>query len=129
MALLTCTGANMLCTMGTSPATFAATTRPVMAGGPAAGNVADHVPFLNIPPFGLCRCPGNPVVAAATAAASSPTPVPQPCIPATAAPWSPGSAAVLLANQPTLSNSSTLSCLWGGSISLVDAGQVLVQVP
>jgi len=36
---------------------------------------------------------------------------------------------VLLANQPALSNSSTLSCLWGGSISLVDAGQVVVQVP
>lgn len=129
MALLTCTGATMLCTMGAAPATFAATPRPLLAGGPPAGNVADHIPFLNIAPFGLCRSPSNPMVAAATAAASSPTPVPQPCLPATAAPWSPGSATVLLASLPALSNRSTLNCIWGGSISLVDAGQVVVQVP
>jgi hypothetical protein len=129
MGLLTCTGANMSCTMGLSPAVFSATTRPVTTAGVPAGNLSDHVPMLNIAPFGLCRSPSNPVVAAATAAASSPTPIPQSCIPATAAPWSPGSSAVLLASMPALNNSSTLTCLWGGTISLVDAGQVAVTVP
>ena len=129
MALHCCTGANMSCTMGLAPAVFSATTKPLTTSGVPAGNIADHVPMLNIAPFGLCRSPSNPVVAAATAAASSPTPIPQSCVPLTAAPWTPGSPTVLVANMPALNNSSTLTCAWGGTISFVDAGQVAVTVP
>ena len=129
MALHCCTGANMTCTMGLAPAVFSATTRPVTISSLPAGTIGDHVPMLNIPPFGLCRSPANPAVAAATAAASSPTPIPQSCMPVTAAPWTPGAPTVLLANLPALNNSATLNCAWGGTIRFVDAGQVALTIP
>ena len=128
MGLQCCTGAQMSCSMGTSPAGFSATTRPTTTAGVPVGNIADHVPMMNIAPFGLCQSPANPVVAAATAAAAG-TLTPQPCIPATASPWSPGAPAVLIGGMPALSNSSTLSCMWSGTVSFVDAGQVVVTLP
>jgi hypothetical protein len=114
--------------MGSSPSSFSATTRPITTGGVPVGNINDHVPMMNIAPFGMCQSPANPQVAAATTAAQG-TLTPQPCIPATAAPWSPGSSVVLVANMPTLNNSSTLSCMWSGTITFSDAGQVAVTVP
>lgn len=128
MALHCCTGANMTCTMGLAPAVFSATTRPLTTASVPAGNVSDHVPMLNIAPFGLCRSPANPVVAAATSANAGVL-TPQSCIPATAAPWTPGAPTVLVANMPALNNSSTLTCAWGGTISFVDAGQVALTIP
>ena len=128
MGLLCCTGAQMRCSMGTSPASFSATPRPLTTPGVPAGNIMDHVPMMNIAPFGLCQSPANPMVAAATAAASG-TLTPQPCIPATASPWSPGAPTVLIGGLPALNNSSTASCMWSGTISFLDAGQVVVAVP
>lgn len=128
MGLQCCTGATLSCTMGSSPSTFSATPRPTTTAGVPMGNTMDHVPMMNIAPFGLCQSLANPVVAAATAAASG-TLTPQPCIPATAAPWSPGSPAVLVAGAPALNNSSTLNCIWSGTITFSDAGQVAVTVP
>lgn len=90
-------------------------------------NIMDNKPIVNIPPFGMCSSPANPTVAAATAAAFGVL-TPMPCIPATVAPWAPGSPTVLLGNMPTLNNSCTLNCMWGGVITFVQAGQVTVQV-
>jgi hypothetical protein len=128
MALHCCSGATLQCSMGMAPSTFHATPRPLMAGGQPAGNVLDHVPMLNIAPFGLCQSPSNPVVAAATAAASGVL-TPQPCIPLTATPWTPGVATVLAAGAPALDEGSTCLCNWGGQISIVDAGQAQVMLP
>jgi Domain of unknown function (DUF4280) len=127
MGLQCCTGARMGCLMGTSPASFTATPRPITAAGVPVGNIMDHVPMMNIAPFGLCQSPANPMVAAATAAALGVL-TPQPCIPATASPWTPGSPTVLIGGMPALNNSSTVSCMWLGVISFVDAGQVVVAV-
>jgi hypothetical protein len=128
MGLQCCTGANMSCSMGSSVGVFSAMPRPMTTSGSPLGHVNDHVPLLNIAPFGLCQSLANPLVAAATAAAAG-TLTPQPCIPATAAPWSPGVATVLVGSMPALNNSSTLSCMWAGTISFVDAGQVLLTLP
>lgn len=128
MGLQCCTGAQMSCSMGTSPASFSATPRPLTTSGAPAGNIHDHVPMMNIAPFGMCQSPANPMVAAATAAASG-TLTPQPCIPATASPWSPGAPTVLIGGMPALNNSSTLSCMWSGTVTFSDAGQVAVTVP
>jgi hypothetical protein len=128
MGLQCCTGANMRCTMGTAPSVFSAMARPLTASGVPAGTINDHIPMLNIAPFGMCQSLANPMVAAATAAASG-TLTPQPCIPATAAPWSPGSARLLVAGVPALNNSASLNCLWSGTITFSDAGQMLVTVP
>lgn len=63
----------------------------------------------------------NPAVAAATSAAMGVL-TPAPCVPNTAAPWSPGSAAVTVDDLRALTDDSTCTCAWVGSIDVVDAG-------
>lgn len=87
-----------------------------------AGNIMDHVPILNIPPFGMCSSPSNPTVAAATAAALGVL-TPQPCVPVIPAPWIPGSPTVMLNNMPTLSNTCKCMCAFVGIIEITVPGQ------
>lgn len=128
MAIHCCTGGQMMCTMGVAPSVFNATPKNVMTSFMPAGNILDFAPMMNIPPFGMCTSPANPMVAAATAAALG-VPTPMPCIPMTIAPWVPGAPTVLLAGAPALNNSSKLMCNWGGVISFVFPGQVTEMVP
>jgi len=93
-----------------------------------AATIMDNIPMTNVMPFGMCTTPSNPQVAAATAAAQGVL-TPQPCIPVTTAPWTPGSATVMIKNKPTLNSSSTLMCTWGGVISVTNPGQMTVKVP
>jgi hypothetical protein len=78
----------------------------------------DFKPMVNILPFAMCLSPTNPQVIAATAAALGVF-TPQPCIPVTSTPWSPGSPTVTVAGQPVLTQVSTCACMWGGVISVV----------
>lgn len=128
MPLHCCTGAQMMCAMGAAPAVFNATPKMVMTGNMPAGNIMDHVPMLNIPPFGVCMSLANPTVAAATAAALGVL-TPMPCVPNTPAPWAPGSPTVLVANMPALNNTSTLNCIWGGVITFTTPGQFTEMIP
>jgi len=129
MAIQVCMGANLMCSFGTAPSALSVLPKnKVMAGGPVAANIMDNVPMLNIMPFAICTSPANPTVAAATAAALGVL-TPMPCIPATAAPWAPGSPTVLLGGMPTLNNSSKLMCNWGGVIQVTVPGQTTVMVP
>jgi len=89
-------------------------------------NIMDYIPMMNIMPFGMCQSPSNPTVATATAAALGVL-TPMPCIPATVAPWSPGATKTTVANQPALIKSDTCSCMWGGTISITDAGQQTID--
>ena len=69
MGIQVAAGANLQCSFGVAPGVL--TVLPVnrvMTGAPAA-NIMDHIPMVNIAPFGMCNCPANPMVAAATAAA------------------------------------------------------------
>jgi len=91
-------------------------------------NIMDFVPLENIMPFGMCMSPANPEVAAATAAAFGVL-TPMPCIPVTTSPWVPGADTVLLAGSPTLDNTCTLMCMWGGVIQVVSPGEFTVNVP
>jgi hypothetical protein len=93
-----------------------------------AANIMDNKPMVNIMPFGMCTSPSNPTVAAATAAALGVL-TPMPCIPNTVAPWAPGAATVLLANMPALDDTSKLTCLWGGMISVSMPGQMTEDIP
>ncbi len=99
----------------------------VMTAMPFA-NIMDNKPLANIMPFGMCQSMANPTVASATAAALGVL-TPMPCIPATTAPWFPGSPTVLVGNMPALNNSSKCMCNWGGIIEIVSPGQMTVQVP
>jgi hypothetical protein len=129
MAFQVCMGATLQCSFSPSPSSLVVlpVNRHTTSNMPAA-NIMDHIPMVNIMPFGMCTCPGNPAVAAATAAALG-TPTPAACIPATAQPWAPGSPTVLIANMPALNDTSKLICSFGGVISIIYAGQVREQIP
>ncbi len=122
-------GAQFMCTMGAAPSTY--TVMPlncVEAENQPAANIMDYVPMENIMPFGMCMSPANPQVAAATAAALGVL-TPQPCIPATSSPWTPGAITVEIANQSALDDVSTCMCMWTGVISVSTPGQTSVEIP
>ena len=128
MAMHVCMGAMLQCSMGVAPSSLVPTPKTVMTGNMVAANILDHVPMVNIMPFGMCTSPANPMVAAATAAALGVL-TPMPCIPATPSPWVPGAPTVLIGNMPALNESSKLMCAWGGVIQVVVPGQTTVMVP
>ena len=122
-------GAMMTCTFGAAPSSLVVLpTNKVLAEGPPAANIMDHIPMTNIMPFGMCTCPANPAVAAATTAALGVL-TPMPCVPVTPAPWVPGAPTVLIANMPALDNTSKLMCTWGGVIQIVVPGQMTHMIP
>ncbi len=121
-------GAMLQCSFGAAPGSLAVLPlNRVLTGTPAA-TIMDHVPMVNVPPFGTCTSLRNPMVAAATAAASGVL-VPQPCIPVTPAPWAPGAPTVTMGGIPALDASSTLACAWAGAIRVVSPGQAVELVP
>lgn len=128
MGIQVCAGATLQCSFGAAPS--ALVVLPVnrtLTTTPAA-NIMDHVPMLNVMPFGMCSSLANPTVAAATAAALGVL-TPMPCVPVTPAPWVVGAPTVLIGNMPALNNSSKLMCAWAGVIQIVNPGQTTVMVP
>ncbi len=129
MPMQVCMGAQMMCTFGLAPSALVVLpVNRVMTNQVPDANIMDHIPLVNIMPFGMCISPANPAVAAATAAALGVL-TPMPCIPNTPSPWVPGAPTVLLGNQPTLDNTSKLFCMWGGVITFVTPGEFTVMVP
>ena len=124
-----CSGATLKCIFGVTPSTFNVLpiNRTLTSKMPAA-TIMDHVPMVNILPFGMCITPSNPAVAAATAAALGVL-TPMPCIPVTTSPWVSGTPTVLLGNVPALDNTHQCMCIWGGAISVVAPGQVTEHIP
>jgi hypothetical protein len=116
-------GAQLQCSQGMSPANLLVLPlNRVQSSFMPAANIMDHFPILNIPPFGMCQCPMNPMVIAATAAAMG-TPTPAPCIPMTFSPWTPGAPQTQIAFQPALDDTSQCLCMWGGQITVTAPGQ------
>jgi hypothetical protein len=128
MSVQVCMGALLRCSFGAAPGALAVLPlNRVLTGTPAA-NVMDHLPVVNVPSFGTCSSPANPVVAAATAAALGVL-TPMPCVPLTPAPWMPGAATVVLGEAPALDAASTLACAWAGTIEVLQPGQTVEMVP
>ena len=129
MAIQVVNTAQLMCTMGMAPSALVVLPiNRVMSGNQPAANIMDHIPMVNIMPFGMCQSPANPTVAAATAAAMGVL-TPMPCIPNTPAPWVPGAPTVLLGNQPSLDNMCKLNCIWAGVIQVVAPGQATHMIP
>jgi hypothetical protein len=129
MAMQVCMGAMMQCSFGVAPSSLVVLpVNRVMTQQVPDANIMDHVPLVNIMPFGMCMSLANPTVAAATSAALGVL-TPMPCIPNTPAPWIPGAPNVLLGNQPTLDNICKLMCIWGGVIQFITPGEFTVMVP
>jgi hypothetical protein len=124
-----CMGAMMQCTFGMAPSSLVVLpVNRVLTDQMPDANIMDHIPMVNIMPFGMCQSLANPMVAAATAAALGVL-TPMPCIPMTVSPWVAGAPTVLLGNMPTLDNVSQLMCMWAGVITFTNAGEETVMVP
>ena len=128
MAFQVCMGAMLQCSFGAAPATLVVLPANAVLTGTPAATIMDNKPIANIPPFGMCNSPSNPVVIAATAAALGVL-TPMPCVPVLPAPWVPGSPTVLIANMPSLNNSSKVMCAWAGVIQIANPGQSTVMIP
>jgi hypothetical protein len=118
-----CNGAALACTFGAAPGTL--TVMPatgVMASTQPAATVMDYAPMVNVATFGMCMSPSNPQVAAATAAALGVL-TPQPCIPVTSSPWTPGSPTVTIGGNAALTSTDMCMCMWGGQITITSPGQ------
>ena len=123
MAKQVVAGAVLKCSFGVAPSSLMVL--PVNAtqcSNAFAATIMDHVPTVNIMPFGMCTAPTNPAVIAALGA-------PVPCVPVTPAPWVPGSPTVLLANLPVLNDTSKCLCTWLGIITVQQPGQTQTEVP
>lgn len=126
MPLQVINSAQIMCSMGTMPSQLVVLpVRLRNATSQPAATIMDHAPMVNIPPFGLCMSPAFPATASATAAASGVL-TPMPCIPSTPAPWAPGSPIVKISSIPALRQTDTCQCIWGGTISILNPGQVVV---
>ena len=117
----------MRCSFGAAPSTLIPTPKQITTNFGTAANILDHAPMVNVPTFGMCSCPANPTVAAATAAAMGVL-TPMPCVPATPAPWMPGKVTILIQSFPALDDGSTLQCIYGGVIQFVSAAQASHQI-
>jgi hypothetical protein len=129
MPLQVVNGAQLMCSMGMAPSTLLVlpVNRTVVQNQPEA-TIQDHLPMVNIMPFGMCMSPANPMVAAATAAALGVL-TPMPCIPATSAPWTPGAPTVEIAQLLALDNTSTCACTWAGVVTIAYPGQQTKEIP
>jgi uncharacterized Zn-binding protein involved in type VI secretion len=128
MANQVCAGAQLQCSFGAAPSALVVLPAKKTLTQTPAATIMDNVPMMNVMPFGMCSSIANPTVAAATAAALGAL-TPMPCIPATTAPWSPGSPTVLIGGVPALNNSSKLMCMWAGVIQILMPGQMTVNIP
>jgi hypothetical protein len=127
MGLAVAAGASMSCTFGVAPSTLSVLpTNRVTADGAPMATTLDHQPNVNIAPFGMCNSLANPQVAAATSAAMG-TLTPQPCVPMTVSPWTPGAVKVTVGGAPALTATSMCSCTWAGQISISNPGTKTVQ--
>ena len=113
-------GATLACSMGSSPSSLSVLpTNETYGGAAPAATVQDMKPVVNLAPFGMCKSPINPEVSAATSAAAGVL-TPQPCVPAAAGPWTPGSKSVAITGggPAMLSDACKCVCQWGGTIQV-----------
>lgn len=127
MGFSVCGGAILCCTFGAAPSVLMVLPQHKVVNNLPIANIMNNKPLVNILPFGMCNSLSNPTVAAATAAAFGVL-TPMPCIPNTAAPWSPGSFTVQIGGQPALTDNSQCLCMWGGTITVSFAGQSTIMV-
>jgi hypothetical protein len=104
------------CTAGAMPTPLMVLPdRTVIAEFMLMGNITDMIPVVNIVPFGTCT-----ILAAVGDPACTPIPV---------TPWISPAVTVLVQGMPALDKSSVLQCLVGGTITVVEPGNVTVMVP
>jgi hypothetical protein len=107
-----------------APSNLVLMPRPYVADQMMLAHVEDHAAMVNVTPFAMCTTPANPAVASATAMAMG-VPTPALCMPQLPMPWNRGSQFLSAdvskgRSLPVLTSDSTLNCMYGGSISIVE---------
>ncbi len=121
MGCYVCNGATLMCTMGIAPSSLMVLPlKKVLTCNMPMATIMDNKFPVNIIPFGLCTSPICPTFNKVLG-------IPGPCMPAIPAPWMPGSPKVMVGNEPALTDTSKLQCIYGGSISIVMPGELTVQ--
>lgn len=119
-----CSKAKIKCSCGDKISTLTVyPDRTIWLTGEPQANISDHISMRNIAPFGRCHTTAYPATGAATAAAHGKL-TPMPCVPNTPFPWMGGKNDVILQGQPALLKTSQCKCVYGGTITLVQDGQV-----
>ena len=126
MGLCVCKGAKIKCSMGEKEVDLAAFPIPIKNEGNELMSVLNFIPYLNIPSFGKCKSPANPMNW--KMAGPAPVFVPSSCIPVTLTPWSPGAKKLkILGGAAALMDKDTNFCMWAGSIEITDPGQTKLK--
>ena len=113
------------CTFGAAPIPLMVSSQQtVITSNMPQATIMDN----KFPSFGMCSCPSNPAVIAATAAKLGVF-TPAPCVPVTPAPWVPGAPTVLVCGKPLLNNTSKLICVYGGVIQVTMTPAMTVATP
>lgn len=120
MPCLLTTGCILKCSFGQVPTPLNVLNPNIVANMMPVATMMDHIPIVNIVPFGMCNNPANPMVAAATIAALGIL-TPMPCIPMTMAPWLNPSNKLMVQGKKAIHESSKLQCMYGGQITVVSA--------
>ncbi|MBQ7524024.1 MAG: DUF4280 domain-containing protein [Alphaproteobacteria bacterium] len=121
------------CSCGIAPSTLTVIPKaPVFVNGLPVASVSDVIPMVNIKSFGMCQTVANPMVAAATAAATAAafgvfTLVPMPCIPVITSPWISSKPTVMLPTGAVIQGGDKCMCAWGGVIEISIPGQFTVS--
>lgn len=119
-----CSGARMKCSCGDKISTLTVLpSRTIWLTDEPQANISDHQSMVNIAPFGKCHTTAYPPTGSATAANHGRL-TPMPCVPNTPFPWMSGKNDVILKGDSALLKSSTCKCVWGGTITITDDGQI-----
>lgn len=119
-----CSTAKIKCSCGDRISTLTVfPDRTIYLTGKPQANIRDHVSLKNIAPFGKCNTTSYPPTGSATSSNHGHL-TPMPCVPNTPYCWMRGKNDVLLKGAPALLKTSTLKCIYGGTISITYDGQV-----
>jgi hypothetical protein len=81
--------------------------------------------MLNVPAFGTCKSPANPM----NWKMVGPVPVfvPSSCIPLPIMPWNPVAKKLKIGGKPAMLETSKTMCIWAGNITVDKPGLTNVQ--
>ena len=113
MAMCVCGGALIQCSFGAAPTPLTVLPDKKAVNSMPIATIDCNKPMVNVMSFGAC----------------AQTAPPTPCVPATTAPWMPGSPTVLVGGKPALNQNSKLMCSRGGVIQILNPGCTNIQIP
>lgn len=123
-----CNGAKLKCSFGSGPKSMMVLplNRTTTQMAKPLANKLDMIPFLNIPAFGQCKSPANPM----NWKMAGPVPVfvPSSCIPIPVMPWNPVATKTKIGSNPALIETSKTMCVWAGSIEVDDPGSEKIDI-